>query len=210
MTAGAVLLDARRQSTGTRRREASARRSPRSACVAALLLVSVALAGLDPIRLHHRSQATTGVAGAARARLPRRWHGRDQRRTRLAAAALALLAVSAAVLSFAGLPRSVRNGIRFSSKAPAISPETVEGEPDRTVFRFLSRRSRVQLSPGGQVHRGAAGLGGRRRPLVDLPRRPPGRSLAGRSPPTRCGLSTTTRCSSGEDDQEGPRCGRSG
>ena len=106
--------------------------------LAALLLVSIVLAGLDPIRLHQSARATpalpvllVSIASALA------WT--RQRRTRFAAAAMALLAASAAVLSSqAFLDAFGRDP--FLVDTPAITLETVEGDVRSIGFRFPSRR----------------------------------------------------------------------
>jgi Zn-dependent protease with chaperone function len=144
--AGAVLLTL---AVIHRHQETRSVRLPVAALgvLAALLLVSIALAGLDPIRLHQSSRATpalpvllVSIASALT------WT--KQRRTRLAAAALALLAVSAAVLSSRVFLDAFGRD-PFLVEAPAISPETVEASPvDR--FPLPESTSRVQLSPSGR------------------------------------------------------------
>jgi hypothetical protein len=144
--AGAVLLT---MALVNRHEETRSARLPVAALglFAALLLVSLVFAGLDPIRLHQSARATPAltvllVSIASVLALTR------QRRTRLAAAAVALVAVSTAVLS----SQAFLDGFGrdpFLLDTSAITIETVEGNPvDR--FALPESTSRVQLSPGGQ------------------------------------------------------------
>ena len=115
--------------------------------LAALLLGSILLAGLDPIRLHQSARATpalpvllVSIASALA------WT--RQRGTRFAAAAMALLAVSTAVLSSqAFLDAFGRDP--FLVDTPAITPETVDATSvDR--FPLPEATARVLLSPTGR------------------------------------------------------------
>ena len=114
---------------------------------AALLLVSMVVAGLDPIRLHQSARATPALT-VLLVSIASALAWKRQRRTRLAAAAVALVAVSTATLSSqAFLDAFGRDP--FLVDAPAITMETVEGGPvDR--FALPESTTRVQLSPGGQ------------------------------------------------------------
>ena len=144
--AGAVLMAL---AIVNRHQEARSARLPVAALsvLAALLLGSILLAGLDPIRLHQSARATpalpvllVSIASALA------WT--RQRGTRFAAAAMALLAVSTAVLSSqAFLDAFGRDP--FLVDTPAITPETVDATSvDR--FPLPEATARVLLSPTGR------------------------------------------------------------
>jgi hypothetical protein len=132
-----------------RHQEARSTRLPVAALsvLAALLLGSIVFAGLDPVRLHQSARATpalpvllVSIASALA------WT--RQRRPRFAAAAMALLAASTAVLSSQAFLDAFRRD-PFLVDAPAITLGTVDATSvDR--FALPEATARVLLSPTGR------------------------------------------------------------
>ena len=115
------------------------------------------LAGLDPIRLHQSARGTSALPVAARGN--RVGAGVDRTApTRVAAAAIGLLAASTAVLSSQAFLDSFGSD-PFLVETPAMSLETVDATP---VDRFPLPESTCAgpALAGRPLHRGANGLEG--------------------------------------------------